>query len=281
MRRTSVRIPGLYKGIAMFLVDSHCHLDGLNYETLHRDVADVVAKAGARDVHLMLAVATTLAGFHKMRDLIGQREDVLLSCGIHPLNLDEPYDFNELLSLAAGDEVVALGETGLDYYYQQDNKEEQQRSLREHIRIGRQLNKPVIIHTRAARDDTLAILHEERAGECGGVLHCFTEDIETARVLLDLGFYISFSGMVTFRNAEALREAARYVPLDRLLVETDSPYLAPVPFRGKENQPAYVRDVADFMAELKGVTIEALAEATTANFGRLFHIDAVRLTRQG
>ncbi len=261
----------------MFLVDSHCHLDGLNYETLHRDVADVVAKAKAREVHLMLAVATTLQGFRNMAELIGQRDEVLMSCGIHPLNLDEPYDFAELRRLAAGEAVVALGETGLDYYYQQDNKEEQQAALREHIRIGRELDKPVIVHTRAAREDTLTILQEERAGECGGVLHCFTEDTATARVLLDLGFYISFSGMVTFRKAEELREAARYVPLDRLLVETDSPYLAPVPYRGKENQPAYVRDVADFVAQLKGVSVEQLAAATTANFGQLFHVAPQRL----
>lgn len=263
----------------MFLVDSHCHLDGLNYDTLHRDVADVVAKAKARDVHLMLAVATTLHGFQAMTALIGPRDDVLLSCGIHPLNLDEPYDFTELKRLAAGEDVVALGETGLDYYYQQDNKIEQQMALREHIRIGRALNKPVIVHTRSAREDTLSILREEGAGECGGVLHCFTEDTPTAKALLDMGFYISFSGIVTFRNAEALREAARYVPLDRLLVETDSPYLAPVPYRGKENQPAYVRDVAEFIAGLKGVTVEELAQATTTNFGTLFHVDARRLTR--
>jgi len=261
----------------MFLVDSHCHLDGLNYDTLHRDVDDVVAKAGAREVRLMLAVATSLPGFHKMTELIGRRDEVLLSCGIHPLNLDEPYDFAELRRLAADETVVALGETGLDYYYQQDNKPEQQASLREHIRIGRELDKPVIVHTRAAREDTLAILREERAGECGGVLHCFTEDTETAKILLDLGFYISFSGMITFKKADMLREAARYVPLDRLLVETDSPYLAPVPYRGKENQPAYVRDVADYMATLKGVSVEQLAVATTANFGRLFHVDSHRL----
>jgi TatD DNase family protein len=134
------------------------------------------------------------------------------------------------------------------------------------------------VHTRSAHEDTLAILLQEQAGDCGGVLHCFTEDIATAKILLDLGFYISFSGMVTFKNAEALREAARYVPLERLLVETDSPYLAPVPYRGKENQPAYVRDVADYMATLKGITVEQLAAATTANFGRLFHVDAKRLT---
>src|SRR5471030_2223326 len=173
-----------------------------------------------------------------------------------------------------------MGETGLDYFYQKEDHQLklQQDSFRHHIRVGRELNKPVIVHTRDARQDTLDILKEEIAGECGGVLHCFTEDLPTAEFLLDLGFYISFSGIVTFKNAEALREAARYVPLERLLVETDSPYLAPVPYRGKENQPAYVRDVADYMATLKGITVEQLAAATTANFGRLFHVDAKQLT---
>ena len=203
----------------MFLVDSHCHLDGLDYESLHKDVDDVLAKAAARDVKFCLAVATTLPGYLHMRDLVGERDNVVFSCGVHPLNQNDPYDV----------------------------------------------------------EDTLAILREEKVTDCGGVLHCFTEDRETAGKLLDLGFYISFSGIVTFRNAEQLRDAARYVPLDRLLVETDSPYLAPVPHRGKENQPAMVRDVAEYMAVLKGVAVEELAQVTTDNFARLFHIDASRL----
>ena len=182
-----------------------------------------------------------------------------------------------LRTLAAEEGVVAMGETGLDYFYTPETKAQQQTSFRDHIRIGRELNKPVIVHTRDARADTLAILREEKVTDCGGVLHCFTEDRETAGKLLDLGFYISFSGIVTFRNAEQLRDAARYVPLDRLLVETDSPYLAPVPHRGKENQPAMVRDVAEYMAVLKGVAVEELAQVTTDNFARLFHIDASRL----
>ncbi|KYP97423.1 DNAse [Sodalis-like endosymbiont of Proechinophthirus fluctus] len=260
----------------MFLIDSHCHLDGLDYQALHQDVADVAAKARTRDVKLMLAVCTTLPGFHAMTTMIGRRDDVLFSCGIHPLNIDKPYDFAELQHLAAGEDVVALGETGLDYYYQQDNKVQQQAAFREHIRVGRALNKPVIVHTRGARKDTLAILLEEQASDCSGVLHCFTEDQATAKTLLDIGFYISFSGIITFRNAQALREVVRYVPLDRLLVETDSPYLAPVPYRGKENQPAYVRDVAEFMATLKGVFPTQLAAATTDNFGRLFHVEMQR-----
>lgn len=260
----------------MFLVDSHCHLDSLDYQTLHQNVSDVAAKARARDVKLMLAVCTTLSGFHTMTAMIGHRNDVLFSCGIHPLNLSEPYDFAALWRLAAGERVVALGETGLDYYYQQENKVQQQAVFREHIRVGRALNKPVIVHTRRAREDILTILREEQASNCGGVLHCFTEDRATAKAFLDMGFYISFSGIITFSNAEVLHEVARYIPLDRLLVETDSPYLAPVPYRGKENQPAYVRDVAEFMAKLKGVSLTQLAATTIANFGHLFQIDIQR-----
>ncbi|MGD8164506.1 metal-dependent hydrolase [Pantoea sp. FN0307] len=262
----------------MFLVDSHCHLDGLNYETLHKDVDDVLAKAAARDVKFMLAVATTLPGFKAMAQLLGDRPNVAWSCGVHPLNQQEEWDFAELAQLADDPRVIAMGETGLDYHYQPETRARQQASFREHIRVGRQLNKPIIVHTRDAREDTLAILREEGAEECSGVLHCFTEDRETAAKLLDMGFYISFSGIVTFRNAEALREAARYVPLDRLLVETDSPYLAPVPHRGKENQPAFTRDVAEYMAVLKGVDLETLAQATTQNFSDLFHVPLSRLT---
>lgn len=256
----------------MYLVDSHCHLDGLNYESLHDSVDSVLAEAHARDVGFVLAVATTLPGYRRMRERIGQRPDVAFSCGVHPLDLDGGYAEATLRQLAAEPGVVALGETGLDYHYQQDNMALQQASFRQHIQIGRDLGKPVIVHTRDARADTLAILREEGADVCGGVLHCFTEDRAMAAALLDLGFYLSFSGIVTFRNAEALREVARYVPLDRLLVETDSPYLAPVPHRGQENCPAYVRDVAEYLAVLKGVTLPELAAQTSRNFSRLFDV---------
>ncbi|WP_315710417.1 metal-dependent hydrolase [Brenneria uluponensis] len=262
----------------MLLVDSHCHLDGLDYQSLHKNVTDVLEKAQCRDVGFVLAVATTLTGFRAMAELIGERENVAFSCGVHPLNQDAPYDYAELRELASSPVVVAMGETGLDYYYQQETKVQQQASFREHIRIGRELNKPVIVHTRSAREDTLTILEEENVEACGGVLHCFTEDLPTARKLLDMGFYISFSGIVTFRNAEELREVARYIPLDRMLIETDSPWLAPVPYRGKENQPAYVRDVAEYLSVLKGVSLETLAMTTTHNFSQLFHIDSARLT---
>jgi len=256
----------------MFLVDSHCHLDSLDYSALHTSVDDVLAKAAARDVKYCLAVATTLDGYQKMRQQIGERDNVAFSCGVHPLHQDEAYDINNLRRLAAEPGVIALGETGLDYFYTPETKAQQQTSFRYHIQVGRELNKPVIVHTRDARADTLAILREEQVMDCGGVLHCFTEDRDTAQALLDMGFYISFSGIITFRNAEALREVARYVPLDRILVETDSPYLAPVPHRGKENQPAMVRDVAEYVAVLKGVSTGELAAATTRNFANLFHV---------
>lgn len=265
----------------MFLVDSHCHLDSLDYQLLHTDVDDVLAKAQARGVGFVLAVAITLEGFTSMKALIGERKNVAFSCGVHPLNLGGGYDFLALATLAAAKNVVALGETGLDYHYQQDNISLQKASFRQHIRVGCKLNKPVIVHTRDARKDTLAILREEQAQLCGGVLHCFTEDKNTAAELLDLGFYISFSGIITFRNAEQLRDVARYVPLDRLLIETDAPYLAPHPYRGKENQPAYVRDVAEYMAVLKGVSLETLAAASSDNFCRLFHLDLSTLSVNG
>lgn len=260
----------------MFLVDSHCHLDCLDYKNKHKDIDDVIAKAAANEVKYILAIATTLPGFISMKKQIGQRDNVAFSCGIHPLDLNKGYDFDELACLASGSEVVALGETGLDYHYQSENAKLQQTAFRQHIRIGCQLNKPVIIHTRAAQQDTLTILKEEQIADCGGVLHCFTEDERMAKALLDLGLYISFSGIMTFRNAEQIRQAARMVPLDRILIETDAPYLAPVPYRGQENQPAYVRNVAQFLAQLKGVDIEEIARATTQNFCDLFHLTIKR-----
>ncbi|WP_159566430.1 metal-dependent hydrolase [Budvicia diplopodorum] len=256
----------------MYLVDSHCHLDALDYQGLHTNLDSVLEAAKRRGVGACLAVSTTLSGFNSLKSMVSGYPQVYLSCGAHPLNLDEVYQPEELLRLASDERVVALGETGLDYFYQKDNLQLQQTCFRQHIQIGRQLGKPVIVHTRDARADTLSILKHEKAEECGGVLHCFTEDCDTARQLLDIGFYISFSGIVTFRNADALREVARYVPLERMLIETDSPYLAPVPHRGKENQPAYVRDVAEYLAVLKGVDVAELAEVTTRNFSQLFNV---------
>lgn len=254
----------------MFLIDSHCHLDSLDFST--KSIKDVLQEATNNDVKHCLSVATTLSGYESMKhQLTPYTDQCSFSCGIHPLNLDdEKYNADRFQNLAQEDNVIALGETGLDYYYQQDNLEQQQENFKEHIRLGRKLNKPIIVHTRNAKQDTLRILKDEHVHS--GVLHCFTEDIETAKQLLDIGFYISFSGIITFKNAEALRDVAKYVPLDRILVETDSPYLAPVPYRGKENQPAYVREVAQYLSALKGVSLEEIAQKTTANFCQLFNL---------
>ncbi|WP_024871069.1 TatD family hydrolase [Tolumonas lignilytica] len=252
------------------LVDSHCHLDRLDYEKKHHDVADVLQKAQQQGVTHFLSVSVTLEAFPAMLASVLPFPHVFASCGVHPLDLSSPWSGEQLRELAVNPRVIAIGETGLDYYYSTENKAEQQQAFREHIRVSRELKKPVIVHTRDAKADTLAILKEERAGDVGGVLHCFTEDWNMAKAALELGMYISISGIVTFRNADALREVTRQIPADRLLIETDSPYLAPVPHRGHQNEPAYVADVARFVAELRGVSPELLAEQTSENFFRLF-----------
>ena len=260
----------------MFIIDSHCHLDALDYENLHQNIDEVIEKAKARDVKHLLTIGVTLSRFEKQRDTLAHRDDVSLACGVHPLDLeDEPFDYDRLLQLAAHPKVVAVGEIGLDYYYSVDNKALQQEVFAQQVQAANVLNKPVIIHTRAAREDTIRILRENDAQKCGGVLHCFTENLEMAKQGLDLGFYTSFSGIITFKNAEEIRAVARQVPLDRLLVETDSPYLAPVPYRGKQNQPAYVREVCEYVATLKGVSVEEFAQITTQNFERLFKISVL------
>lgn len=254
------------------LVDSHCHLDGLNYADLHADVADVVNKAKARGVSHLLSVSVTLPRFKKMRELIADFDNVHTSCGVHPLNQDEVFEKAELLALSRDPKVVAIGETGLDYYYSPDNKSQQVDSFRKHIQVAVELDKPLIIHTRNAVEDTINILKEEGAEKVGGVIHCFTESAEMAQTLLDMGFYISISGIVTFKSAKALQAVVKTIPADRLLVETDSPYLAPVPYRGKENQPAYVRAVAEFVADLRDVEFDVLCRSTTENYFKLFKI---------
>ena len=260
----------------MFIIDSHCHLDALDYENLHQNIDEVIEKAKARDVKHLLTIGVTLSRFEKQRDTLAHRDDVSLACGVHPLDLEnEPFNYDRLLQLAAHPKVVAVGEIGLDYYYSVDNKALQQEVFAQQVQAANVLNKPVIIHTRAAREDTIRILRENDAQKCGGVLHCFTENLEMAKQGLDLGFYISFSGIITFKNAEEIRAVARQVPLDRLLVETDSPYLAPVPYRGKQNQPAYVREVCEYVATLKGVSVEEFAQITTQNFERLFKISVL------
>lgn len=250
------------------LVDSHCHL---NFDPLVSDLPAVLGRARDNGVGHMLCVSVTLEAFPQVRDLAGAHSNIYASVGVHP-NEKAGRDptVEDLTGLAAGPRIVAIGETGLDYYRTAGTVDWQQERFRRHIRAAKATGKPLIIHTRDAAADTVRIMAEEGAGAAGGVMHCFTESWEVARAALDMNFYISFSGIVTFRNAEALRDVARQVPTDRLLVETDAPYLAPVPFRGKPNEPAYVRYVAECVAGLRGVPFEALAEQTTRNFFELF-----------
>ena len=252
-------------------IDSHCHLDRLDFAKLGTDLAGALAAARARGVQHFLCVGVDLETLPDVLAVAEAHDDVSASVGVHPLHLDslEP-EIEQLIELAAHPKVVAIGETGLDSHYEQESPADQQRRFRKHIEAARRTGKPLVVHTRAARADTIAILREE--GATAGVMHCFTEDWNMARAALDLGFYISFSGIVSFANAAELRDVACKVPLDRLLIETDSPWLAPVPYRGKTNQPAYVVDVARVIADLRGMSVEAVGEQTTGNFRRLFGV---------
>ncbi|SHE64884.1 TatD DNase family protein [Microbulbifer donghaiensis] len=253
------------------LVDSHCHLDRLKLDKFDGDLDAVLDLARSRGVGKFLCVGISLENVERVVELAGQYDDVVCSVGVHPLDVDSGLaGVDELVEMARKPNVVALGETGLDYYYSTDTKEVQQQSFIAHLQAAGRAQLPVIVHTRDAREDTIDLIREHGDSEHAGVLHCFTESWEMARAALDLNYYISLSGIVTFKNAEELRDVARRVPLDRLLVETDSPYLAPAPYRGKPNIPAYVREVAEFIAELRGMPFEQLAEITTENFYRLF-----------
>lgn len=253
------------------LVDSHCHLDRLDLAAHGGSLDAALDAARARGVGQFLCIGVSADNAAAVKALADRYSDVHCSVGVHPLDLapGQPPVLDWLLQELDHPRVVAIGETGLDYHYEPEAAELQQQAFQLHLEAARITGKPVIVHTREARADTLALLREAALPQAG-VLHCFTEDWDMARAALDIGFYISLSGIVTFRNAEALREVARQVPADRLLVETDSPYLAPVPHRGKANLPQYVREVAEFLAELRGVSYDALAEQTTANFYRLF-----------
>jgi TatD DNase family protein len=256
-------------------VDSHCHL---TFEGLHERIDDVRAAMAAADVDRALVICTTLEEFDVVHALALRFPNFWASAGVHPDNegVREPT-VADLLERAALPRVVALGETGLDYYRLGERSVGdmawQRERFRVHIRAARACAKPLVIHTRSASADTLAILREEGGEAAGGVFHCFTETAAVARAALDLGFYISFSGIITFKNAQDLRDVATFVPLDRLLIETDSPYLAPVPFRGKTNQPAYVPFVAKQVAVLRGLSDTEVAYVTSANFDRLFRPD--------
>jgi len=257
-------------------IDSHCHLDRVKLAPYDGDFARMMAACAEAGVSRMLCVSIDLPQYPVMRALVDPYQNVDISVGVHPNETAaraevfvEPTE-ERLVALAADPRNVAIGETGLDYYYGEGDLQWQRERFRVHIRAARACNKPLIIHSRDAREDTIRILREEGARDVGGVLHCFTETWEMARAGLDLGFYVSFSGIVTFRNAAALREVARQVPLDRLLIETDSPYLAPVPHRGRPNEPRFVPDVAACIAEIRAMPVEEIATITAENYLRLF-----------
>ncbi|PID62100.1 MAG: DNAase [Gammaproteobacteria bacterium] len=264
----------------MQLVDSHCHI---NFPGLIERVPELLENCTANEVAHLLCIATTWENVPEVIALAERHERISASVGVHPTTESEHEpDEAELLAAARHPEVVAIGETGLDYFRTEGAEDGggmqqadglmawQHERFHRHIAVARELKKPLVIHTRAAAEDTMAALRDHEARDAGGVMHCFAEDWHIAEQALDIGFYISFSGIVTFKNAKNVQEVAARTPLDRILVETDAPYLAPVPYRGKTNEPAYVRHTAEFVAELRGMSLEALAAATTANYQRLF-----------
>ena len=254
------------------LIDSHCHLDYLEDPRHGMSVDDVLQRAAEAGVRHMLSVAVDRANIPKVLAHARAYPQVSASVGIHPGSCadDEPVGEDELLALAMDPKVVAIGETGLDYHYGRDSADLQRHSFGVHLRAASRAGLPVIVHTREAVDDTLRIMSDHADTRSGGVMHCFTESIAMARAAIEMNFFVSFSGIITFRNAESLREVVRAVPLDRMLVETDAPYLAPVPFRGRSNEPAFVSCVAEAVAAIKGVSIEQVREATGYNFQCLF-----------
>ena len=254
-----------------FLVDSHCHLDRLDLKNYDGSLDRALAHAAELGVGHMLCVSIDMGNFPDVLALAHQYPQVSASVGVHPNERGKhDPDTDELVRLAADPQVVAIGETGLDYFRSEGDLDWQRDRFRRHIAAAKQTGKPLIIHMRDATTDTLKIMAEEGAGEAGGVMHCFVEDWDTAKAAMDLNFYISFSGIVTFNSAKTLQEVAARMPIDRMLVETDSPYLAPVPYRGKPNQPAYVRYVAERIAGLRETSVEEIAEQTTSNYFRLF-----------
>lgn len=250
------------------LVDSHCHLD---FPGLADHLPDVLRRMAENGVGAAVCIGVNLEDLPKVLAIAESNERLFATVGVHPeyTDVDEPTE-DQLVGLAAHPKVVAIGETGLDYYWQKDKPEWQRQRFRRHIGAAKRCGKPLVVHTRDSAADTLRLLQEEGAEAVGGVMHCFTENWEIARQALDLGFYLSFSGIVTFKNASVVKEVAQKCPLDRLLVETDSPYLAPVPYRGKPNEPAYVRYVAEEIARLRAIDLDKLVAATTDNFFNLF-----------
>lgn len=255
-------------------IDSHCHLDRIDLAPYQNDFSCFMKEAKNSQIDHMLCIAIDLESYPAMLDLVKDYPEISLSVGVHP-NVHEGKDpsAEELIELADNPKVIAIGETGLDYFRSEGDLEWQHQRFRNHIQAAKVTQKPLIIHTREAGHDSLDVLANEGAEQVGGIIHCFTEDWAYAKKALDIGFYISFSGIVTFKNAQAIKEVAKKVPADRFLIETDSPYLSPVPFRGKPNYPTYVPYVAEHIAELRGGSVEEIARLSTDNFNSLFKLN--------
>jgi len=260
----------------MKLVDSHCHLDRIDLTNFDGDLAKALDAARALGVKHFLCICVDLENYHTVHAIAQRFADVHATVGLHPTDVvpKEPT-LDQLIQYGQDKKIVAIGETGLDFFHLETTAGLQIERFTTHIRAARALNKPLVVHTRQAREETLSILKKEGAAEVGGVLHCFTEDWEMASRAMDLGFYISFSGIVTFKNATELQAIAQKIPLERMLIETDAPWLTPVPYRGKPNQPAYVRYVAEFLATLRHEPLALIAEKTTDNFQKLFNIEVL------
>ncbi|CAM2898843.1 TatD family hydrolase [Legionella worsleiensis] len=260
------------------LVDSHCHLNFIDLTDFNHDLSQVIQCAQEQGVNHFLTVCVELSDYPQLEAIASAYPNINISVGVHPNSeMTTPVTASLLCDMAANPACIAIGETGLDYYrtLTDEAREMQRQRFREHIKAALITAKPLIIHTRQAAEDTLALMEEEKANEIGGVMHCFAEDIDIAKRAIDLNFYISFSGIVTFKNATALQEVAKQIPLDRILIETDSPYLAPVPFRGKQNHPALVKYVAETLANLRGTDFETIARSTSENFYRCFKIPGI------
>ncbi|MCV2502077.1 MAG: TatD family hydrolase [Candidatus Lightella neohaematopini] len=258
----------------MFLIDSHCHIDKFHYDGIvDYNLKNLVFNAELNDVKLLLTVCTKLNYFHELININKNYRNILISCGVHPLFIDNNYTYNKLLDLSLNDNVIAIGETGLDFFYEKNliRKNIQKKVFIDHILIAEKLNKPIIIHTRNSFQDIISILNSYN--KLSGVFHCFNEDTKCASLALDIGFYISFSGILTFKNAKVIRETLKYVPLNKLLLETDSPYLTPEPYRGTYNQPAYLKNIIECVSIIKNVSLKKLSDILLNNFLQLFKIN--------
>lgn len=255
------------------LVDSHCHLDRLKLDEDNGDLTQPLIRARENGVGAFLCISTDLAKVPNMLSLVEGQSDIYASVGVHPLSKEIPeIRCEDIVTLADHPQVVAIGETGLDNYYDSDHVEHQQQSFIEHLKASAVTQYPTIVHTRDAREDTLRLIAEHGDDNVGGVLHCFTESLEMALAAIDMNYFISFSGIITFNNAAELRDVVKAIPLERILVETDSPWLTPMPHRGKSNEPKYVKQVAECVANIKGISYDEVIDTTGANFQRLFNV---------